>query len=231
MLEICDRRSASSEFALRLVMPLAAAFLAALAAHISIDIAGDYVLVHDTYDDPAHGSRWLASFAVAVSALGALALLWRAVLAETRGCRGALRAALGAAVPPSAATFAVTVALAALPLLVGMAWLDDLCAGIEVDDVADLFGGSLPLGAGMTIAFALAAALGVHRLVAFLSRYQHSIVRAVEAFVRIARGSTCAPQLTTTGTRPDRPRVSAALERCTGADRAPPRLVPQPLLT
>jgi hypothetical protein len=159
-------------------MPLAAAFFASLAAHVSIDIAGDFVLAHDTYDDPAHGSRWLASIALAICALGALGVLARAVVAETRGCRGALRRALSASLPRSAAAFALIVAGAALPLLAGMAWLDDACAGIRVDDVADLFGGSIPLGAGITVALAFAAAACAHRFVAVLSRYHRAIVRA-----------------------------------------------------
>ncbi len=210
-----------SGFALRIAMPLAAAFLAALAAHVAIDVVGDYVLAHDTYDDPAHGSRWLASIALAASALGVLWALARAVLAETRGSRDALRRAVQAAVPASPAAFALTVAAAALPLLLGMAWLDACCAGIGVDDVADLLGGSMPLGAGILFAFAFAVALGLHRFVALLVRFRRSIFRAVEAFVRGARIATCTPLHVATDTQ-DRPRVPAALSRCTGANRAPP---------
>jgi hypothetical protein len=228
--EIRRRRTTASEAALRFAMPLAAAFLAALAAHISIDIVGDFVLAHDTYDDSAHGSRWFASIALAASAFGALAVLVRSVLAETRGCRGALRCALRAAVPASAARFAVSVAAIALPLLLAMAWLDDVCAGIGVDDFADLFGGSVPLGGGITIAFAVAAAGGLHRFVAFLSRNHRSIVRAVEAFVRVARNAACAQQFAIAGARQDRPRVPAALARCSGGNRAPPRRNEQPAL-
>jgi hypothetical protein len=203
-------------------MPLAAAFLAALAAHVAIDVAGDYLLAHDTYDDPAHGSRWLATMALAACALSALWAFGRALLAETRGTRGALRTALRAAVPASPAKFALAVTAAALPLLLGMAWLDDACAGIDVDGVASLFGGSVPIGAGITIAFALGAAIGVHRLVALLCRLERSIVRAVEAFVRVALDASGAPLLALSSVA-DRPRVPSALARCTGANRAPPR--------
>jgi hypothetical protein len=202
-------------------MPLAAAFLAALSAHVAIDVAGDFLLAHDTYDDPAHGSRWLASIALAASAFAALWALAKAALAETRGSYGALRAALRAAVPSSGIAFAAIVTAAALPMLLGMAWLDAVCAGIGVDGVADLLGGSIALGAGIAIAFALALALGLHRLVAVLSRFHRSIVRAVEALVRAARAARCAP-FPTAAVRQDRPRVPAALARCTGCDRAPP---------
>jgi hypothetical protein len=227
--EIHDDRANRNAAALRIAMPLAAAFLAALAAHVAIDIAGDFLLAHDTYDDVAHGSRWLASIALAVSALCALGLLARAVIAETRGSRGALRSAFSAAVPVSAAKFGFVVTGAALPLLAGMAWLDAVFGGIAVDDIGDLFGGSIPLGAGTTIAFAFAIAIGVHGLVRFLSRFHRSIVRAVEAFARIARGAVREPQLAGSVMRPDRPRVLPALARCSSGNRAPPESL-QPLL-
>jgi len=213
---------------LRLALPLAAAFLAALAAHIAIDFAGDFLLPHDTFDDAAHGSRWFAVFAMGTSAIGALWLLTRAVLAETRGRRGALRAALIAAVPKSAATFAAIVAALALPFILGMAWLDALSAGIAIDDVADLLGGSAPLGAALTVAFALAVAVGFHLLLACILRFHHSIIRAVEAFVRAVRGATGTSQCGAANTQNDRPRVPAALARCTGANRAPPTLPTRP---
>ena len=227
MLKLCVGRSVSRDVALRIAMPLVAAFLAALAAHIAIDVAGDFVLPHDTFDDPAHGSRLFAATAFGISAAGAFWLLARAVLAETRGSRGSLRAALLAAVPTSPATFAVVVAMAALPLVLGMAWLDTHSAGIDVDGIADLFGGSIPLGAGITIACALLVAAGLHRLLAVLARFHHSIIRAVEAFVRAARGAMEPAQRGVLSEQEDRPRVPIALTRCTGADRAPPAILVQ----
>jgi hypothetical protein len=215
------RPTVRSGFALRLAVPLAAAFLAALMAHVAIDVAGDYVLVHDAYDDPAHGSRWLASIALAVPTLGALWTLTRAVLAEARGSRGALRTALHAAIPASRVAFALAVTALALFLVLCMARLDTFCAGIAVDDVADLLGGSIPLGAGIVIAFASAVAVGLHRLAAFLSRHRDAIVRAVETFVRTTRTTAWAPLLLALD-KQDRPRVPAALARCTSANRAPP---------
>jgi hypothetical protein len=207
--------------ALRFAVSLAAAIFAALAAHIVIDIAGDYVLAHDAYDAPAHGSRYVASLSLAALALGAMWALFRAALAETRGTLGALRAALKLAVPRSALAFGFTVTTAALPVLLGMAWLDDLCAGVTADDLTDLFGGSIPLGAGIAIAFALAVAAGVHRIVALLHRFHRSITRVVGAFVRIVRAAANEPLLATLDAK-ERPRVPTALRRASGANRAPP---------
>ncbi len=65
-------------------MTLASAFVAALVAHVAIDVAGDYLLAHDTYDDHAHGSRYVASIALAIAAIATLWIFVRAVLAETR---------------------------------------------------------------------------------------------------------------------------------------------------
>lgn len=208
--------------ALRLAVPLAAACLAALAAHIAIDIAGDFVLPHDAYDDPNHGSRRLASLAAAGLGLAGFWAVLRAALAETRGSSGALRSTLRAALPLGPAAFAGLVAALTLPLVLGMAWLDASCSGIALDDAGDLLGGSIPLGAGLTVAFGIAAGLGVHRLLTLLCRFHRSIVRAVEAFVRPARAVSSALRILVASNTQDRPRVLAALARCTGANRAPP---------
>ena len=207
---------------MRLAVPLAAACLAALAAHIAIDVAGDFVLAHDAYDDPAHGSRWLASFAAAGLGLAGFWAVLRAALAETRGSNGALRSALRAAMPLGPAGFAALVAAIALPLVLAMACLDASFSGIAIDDAADLLGGSIPLGAGLTVAFGMAAGLGVHRLLTLLCRFHRSIVRAVGAFVRPARAASRALRILVASNTQDRPRVLAALARCTGANRAPP---------
>lgn len=223
-----EGRNPSTGSAFRYAVPLAAAFLAAISAHVSIDIVGDFVLAHDAYDAPAHGSRWLASIALAVCVIAALVAIGRAVVAETRGRRGALRAALCSALPSSATTFALAVTAAALPLLAAMAWLDDAAAGIGIDDAADLFGGSIPLGAGLTVAFALAIAAALHRFVAFLSHNHRSIVRVVAAFVRVFIASTRSARRTFLRAQQNRPRVAAALARCTSGNRAPPQRVLQP---
>jgi len=208
--------------ALRLAVPLAAACLAALSAHVAIDVAGDYVLPHDAYDAPGHGSRWAASFALAALVFAGFWAVVRAALAEARGSRGAVRAALRGAVPSGPLAFAGIVFAAAVPLVLAMAWVDAAASGIGIDDFADLFGGSLPLGLGCTLLFAVAVALGVHRLVRLLSRFHRSIVRAVEAFVRPARAVSSALRILVASNTQDRPRVPAALARCTGANRAPP---------
>jgi hypothetical protein len=215
-------RFISNAFALRVVVALASAFIAALVAHVAIDVAGDYLLTHDTYDDDAHGSRYVASIALAIAAFVALSTFVRAVIAETRGVRGALRAALRSSVPASRVAFAAIVVSLALPLLLAMAWLDSIVAGVPPDDVGDLFGGSPALGVGTTIVASLATAIAVRALVALAARFHRSIVRVVcalvHAMVRREVGDACSVSRRTD----DRPRVTACFRRSGGTDRAPP---------
>ncbi len=207
--------------ALRIAVPAVAACLAALLAHIAIDVAGDYVLANDAYDATAHGSRWLASLATLGMACVGLWALLRATLAEVRGSYGALRAVLRAALPRNPGAFVALVVVVTAPLVLAMARLDALIAGQAVVDPADLFGGSVALGAGISLAFAIIVALGALRVFRLLLCFHRSLVRAVEAFVRLAPQGESAVHRVASGAE-IRPRVPAALVRATGANRAPP---------
>jgi len=133
----------------------------------------------------------------------------------------ARRAALSASVPPSARGFALGVTATALPFVAAMQWLDAASSGIACDDVADLFGGSLALGAGMTIAFGCAVAIACHAFVGFLCRRHRSIVLAIEAFVRLTRSAEpCAQHIALD--HQDRSRAATSLVRRTRGERAPP---------
>ncbi len=207
---------------MRVVVALAGAFVAALFAHIGIDAAGDYLLAHDTYDDHAHNSRYVASVAFLLAVLVAVYVYARAVVAETRGNRGALRAALRSSISASRVAFASIVAGLAMPLLLGMAWLDSLVAGIPVDDVTDLFGGSLALGIGMTVLASLVASLAIRSLVALVARFQRAIVRAAHALVHDAVTPVASDGCVLVRRTDDRELAFAFFTRCPGADRAPP---------
>jgi hypothetical protein len=203
-------------------MALAGAFFTALLAHVAIDIAGDYLLAHDTYDDDAHGSRYVASIALLFTVLVALYGYARAVVAETRGVRGALRASLRSSLPASSFAFAALVAGLAMPLLLGMAWLDSLVAGAPVDDVRDLFGGSLTLGIGMVTIASLATALASRVFVALVARFHRSIVRVACAIVHTNVQPMAVDTCLVARHENDRTCVTAFFVRCSGADRAPP---------
>jgi hypothetical protein len=199
-------------------MALVGAFVAALVAHVAIDVAGDYLLAHDTYDDHAHGSRYVASIAILIAASAAVYAYARVVIAETCGTRGALHAALRSSVPTSTLAFVAIVVSLALPVLLGMAWLDALVAGARIDDGIDLFGGSLGLGIGMATLASLATAIGLRSFVALVAHFHRSIVRVAFAIVH-----AIVPQLANVACLGARrtdalARVAAFVARCTGAD-------------
>jgi hypothetical protein len=135
-----------------LVVPLVSAFLAALFAHVAIDVAGDYLLPHDAYDDVAHGSRALVLGIVsAIStalAIGALA----AAVREARGSLDALGRALRSSIACGFFGSLAITCVFATGILIAMECVDVRAAGGAIDDLGDLFGGSLVLGA-TTVAF------------------------------------------------------------------------------
>lgn len=210
--------------ALRLALPCFAACAAAVLAHVAIDIAGDYVLAKDAYDALDHGSRFGVSLLALAAAAGGLWAIIRAALAEARGSHGALRAVLRAAAPSSPVRFLGIVALFSVPVLLGMAGLDAAVAGKPVDDLGDLLGGSFVLAGSMLALCAglvSAAVLGFLRL---LCRYHRTLVRVLEAFVRLALAFASAADPAGARREPGRPRTHASLRRCTSGNRAPPLL-------
>ncbi len=145
--------------ALRLaIVPFCVALCAALAAHVAIDVVGDVLLPHDTYDDIAHGSRvFVASGAVAFALVAAFFGL-RALLRDACGSEAAFCASLAATMPRRPLAFFAAVFAATPAILAGMEALDAVLAAQRIDDVGDLLGGSLALGLSVTALAALAAA-------------------------------------------------------------------------
>jgi hypothetical protein len=163
----------STQRALRLCLVAVAGALAAAAAHVVIDVAGDYLLARDAYDGIAHHSRAL------LLALVGVAILFAAVRAifdildrrcsSTASTLVAVRDALG-----DPLRFALASAAVAIVALVGMESFDCSLSG-RVDDIGDLFGGSIALGVGT--AFIAGTLLGwlVHRFVRLLAHYEMPI--------------------------------------------------------
>ena len=197
-----------------------AALCAALVAHVLIDIAGDYLLVRDTYDGLAHASRGLvAGGAFALLAACAAFALADAVRAA-RGSEIAFRAVLRSAVPASPAAFAAAVAAATLALVLVMERLDLAFAGRAADDARELAGGSFVLAAGCAIVSALVCATGAWFGLRRLARASAALARVVVAFVRRSVSSAaCAPR-----SRRRRRLVACRNVRLGGnlAGRAPP---------
>jgi hypothetical protein len=117
--------------------------LAALAAHVAIDVIGDFALTHDAYDGVAHESRGLL-LGVAVFVAGAIALrvVWDALVRRS----GSLLAVSRRVRSTSFAQTTGLICVVTLFVLVAMELLDCRLAGVAVDGVSDLLGGSIVLG-------------------------------------------------------------------------------------
>jgi len=164
-----------------------AASIAALAAHIAIDLLGDVVLAHDTYDHIAHASRAVISCtALAVVAGAALRLLLAAFDAVRTAPRR--RPPINLVDPRSLGVFVLLVVAVSFVLLAGMEMADLAIAGQSFDDCADLLGGSIWLGAGVTLPIALSAAYLVARIARWASVVEVFAIALVSAwFVRRER--------------------------------------------
>jgi hypothetical protein len=192
----------------------------ALFAHVAIDLAGDFLLSHDAYDDVAHHSR--ESVFVVACVLAAIAI-WRTLCAvgcELRGSRGSLRSLLHDAVPPSCGRFVAAVAALSVPAVLAMAGLDAAFDGTAIDDVADLLGGSVALGLTCTLGSALAIATLAWTAIRALARLDRVVLRLVAALAERARN----PKSATAIVRRVRPAMRSAASICARSFglRAPP---------
>lgn len=171
----------SARIAYALVVAFAAC-AAAVGAHALIDALGDVLLVRDTYDGVAHASRAALAGTGATLALGAaLAVLWSALgTNRSRDALDAFRAELRAR---AGFHTVATVAVAALGLLVFMEAADALAQGADVDGLADLLGGSLALGLGVTAAFGTAAGWAARVLVLWIAASHGALAGALGAFL------------------------------------------------
>jgi hypothetical protein len=205
---------------------LAAAFCAAVSAHVGIDIAGDYVLRVDAYDHLAHGSRELFTLIAVLCASGAGVILMRRLFAaaSTLPSRVRLLTLSRTYVLPWYAAVAA-LALVAVPL---MECVDALRDGSAIESLADAFGGSMLLGTSITLVCAAAICTLLFGLVAWLCRYRNEVARLVEALVSPER-SPLRPGYAERGRASivTRARELRAQRRC---KRGPPRLCERPLL-
>jgi hypothetical protein len=140
---------------------IGAACVAALFAHVGIDLAGDVVLAHDTYDGLDHRSRsdvWTVALTLAIGALLRVVCL---ALDEARTGRSTQRPTLDDVFGPGPWRFACAVVALTLPALMTMELFDIVADGRHLDDVTDLLGGSAWLGLSMTMPIAALVALAV----------------------------------------------------------------------
>jgi hypothetical protein len=214
----------SAQTALRASLVALAAALAALVAHVTIDVAGDYLLAHDTYDGMPHESRAVFIVAVAALAIAAASRVLFDLLDRRCGSTASLlrrvRGALG-----SPAAFVAQTALLAVLTLAGMELLDCAASGTPVDGIEDLFGGSLLLGLStISIAAALAGWLA-HRLVRLLAEYEPALAALVFRFI-VAAAALPVRSATAYRGRSSRTTLRALLLARRGTKRGPPLPIP-----
>jgi len=130
------------------VLALAAGATAAAVAHWAIDAAGDVLLAHDTYDGLAHHSRaGFLGLAILLAALAFLRYLWQAYHRRA----GSMR------VP--ALPFVASVVMMSVLGTIAMEAIDAAAAGVAIDGIDDIFGGSLALGLSATVLTGIVSAL------------------------------------------------------------------------
>lgn len=166
---------------LTILAVLAAAFCASVAAHVGIDVAGDYVLRDDSYDHVAHGSRELFTFVALLCASGSAAMLLRRLFAAIDSMPRRVR--LLRVTRTHALRWYAAVGSLSLGLVPVMETIDTLRAGGDVDSLADAFGGSIALGASMTLTCAAVMCAFFFLLAGWLCRYRNEVARLVGALI------------------------------------------------
>ncbi len=169
---------------LPVIAVFSAALLAAVAAHVGIDILGDYLVRDDSYDHIAHGSRELFTIVALLLAAGVGAHLFWQMCAAASSIRTRARFLhLSGKVVIRSSTGVVLIALMLVP---AMETIDALRAGADVDSLADAFGSSLLLGTSVTVACALLCCAVVFGLAAWLCRHRESVARIVYELLAVA---------------------------------------------
>ncbi len=163
----------------------ATALLAAVSAHIGIDVLGDYLVRDDSYDHVAHGSRVLFTF----SALGLGTVAGIYVVSHLCAAAATLRQRVRMlSLPRTQVAGAIAcIALLALVFVPVMETIDALRAGADVDSLADAFGGSLLLGISTTLGCALAWSGALLGVMAWLVRHRERVVQLLFELLNAGR--------------------------------------------
>jgi hypothetical protein len=205
-----------------LLCVLCVAFFAAPLAHYAVDLACDYLVSHDPFDDIGHASRELSLALSGLAGIGTLGIALARAIARARGRDGVFCRELTASIGVSPLRFALAVAALVVPLVAAMEAFDLRVAGGAADDLGDLFGGSLAVGASVSAL----AAFGTGVLAWFaLRRIARAIVPslalAIVVLLRFARATT-GGDVRASRVRRARPIALALWFRRRLSGRAPP---------
>lgn len=218
----------SAEVAFRAALVALAGTLAALIAHWVIDEAGDYLLAHDAYDGVSHHSRGIILLAVTLVVVAGIVRVAFDVLDRRHLSAVSLLRSVRRSIGP-AASFVVQTAVVAIVLTAAMESLDLALAHVAIDDVADLFGGSLTLGLGCTLGIGVCLGALIHRLVQIISDFEPQIAALLVRLIATRTADSAALRAIL------RPIAFESVERALllsrrGTKRGPPfRLLDKPL--
>jgi hypothetical protein len=173
------------------LLVIISACAAAIIAHVGIDVLGDYLLPHDTYDEIGHSSRGAVSCIALLAIVGAAYALFSAALADARD-PNPRRSAASAVRPGRLAAFLAIVIVAAFACVAGMELADLRLAGRSADDIADLLGGSVQLGGVITLAAATVSGLVSWRLARWAAVAREVAARVLASWF-VARDRCAAP--------------------------------------
>lgn len=182
------------------------------------------MLAHDTYDDLDHTSRTIVgSVTLALVMLG-IGFSFRAAIREARGSENALCSFIRRALPRNSIAFTLGAVLAGALALCAMEACDALLAGGPVDDIGDLFGGSVGFGGTIVTLVAVATSAAVLGGLRRLARVR-SIAGALVAFLRRALAPATERATVIDFARPVLFRAHHSCRRLAGRAPPPARLV------
>ena len=160
----------SAKAVLRGCFMAVAGALAAAIAHVVVNVAGDYLLVRDSYDGIEHHSRALLLAGIGLLAILATIRTVFDALDRRGGTAASLLGLLRSALARPLA-FAAGSTCLAIVFLAAMEAFD--CALVsQVDDVNDLFGGSLLLGLTTVVVTGMLCGWLVRRVLNWIAAYE-----------------------------------------------------------
>lgn len=203
-----------------LLLP-AAICLAALSAHVAIDVVGDWALPRDAYDALGHDSRTLV--ALTMACITVAACLRFVLAALDRGPRPARERRIGRFLPRSPVGFAATIFGGSVAVVIAMETLDSLASTGRIESLADAFGGSVLLGIAVVAPIALAVAALAWCALRWFTRAKDDMVRIIATLfaVRVRPRAALACAVSPGITLVSRERASAARR---AGKRGPPLL-------
>lgn len=176
-------RATPKAFGLALLVLAASA--AAVASHLAVDVLGDYLLAHDSYDHVAHHSRSYALVCAAALALSCAWIFIAAAVKDARNRSGALRSLVGWSAKRSPWVLIGFVAPATVTMLVGMESLDAWVGRDRLPGFASALGGSIPLGLGVALCAAALSGAVLWRTLRAIAQSHREIAMVFERLVRI----------------------------------------------